>query len=399
MAGLSADHPGPLPRPIWPEGIRSRIVSGVGDLDMHILEAGFAEADRPVILLLHGFPELAWCWRRLMPLLAAAGYHVIAPDQRGFGRTTPQPAAYVTDLEPYATGNLAKDVFNLIGALGLSSVDMLIGHDAGSIVAGFCAFARPDLIRRLVLSASPFGGAPPADAPPRVPFLDHPVHAELARLPQPRKHYQAYYSGPEANEDMWHPPQGIHQFLRGYYYQKSADWSGNRPRRLKGWTAVELAQLPHYYCMPAENGMADIAAASMPEARQVKACAWLSDPDLAVAAAEFARTGFQPALNWYRSAVAQGMTERDLLPFRGRRLTMPVAFVAGRADWGPYQAPGLLETMRNRLATDPVITHFIDDAGHWVQQEQPERFANAVLALPIRRNSAHAGRSQIVCCK
>lgn len=365
-----------------PHGVRSRIVGGVGDLDMHVLEAGYEEKGRPAILLLHGFPELAWCWRRVMPLLAAAGYYVVAPDQRGFGRTTPQPGAYLTDLEPYATGNLAKDVFNLVDALGLPFVDMLIGHDAGSIVAGFCAVARPDRVGRLVLSASPFGAVPPIGAAPPAPFLDHPVHDELARLPQPRRHYQAYYCGPRANADMWRAPQGVHRFLRGYYHQKSADWEGNRPRLLKGWTGEELARMPLYYCMPAQSGMAEIAAAAMPDPRRAAACAWLSDADLAVAAAEFARTGFQPALNWYRSALAEGMTGRDLTPFHGRRLPMPVAFVAGKADWGPYQAPGLLENMRLGLATDPVSLHFIDGAGHWAQQEQPERFAQILLASP-----------------
>lgn len=380
MAGESVDHPGPLPESVLPKGIRSRIVSGVGDLDMHILEAGFEESGRPVILLLHGFPELAWCWRRLMPLLASAGYYVIAPDQRGFGRTTPQPGAYLTNLEPYATGNLANDVFNLIAALDLPPPAALIGHDAGSIVAGFCAFARPDMIRRLILSASPFGGAPPAGAPLAAPFLDHPVHAELARLSEPRKHYQAYYSGPDANGDMWRPPQGIHQFLRGYYYQKSADWNGNEPEPLKEWTGAQLASMPHYYCMPANSSMAEIAAAAMPDAKAVAACAWLTEHDLAVAASEFARTGFQPALNWYRSALAEGMSARDLMPFRGRRLEIPVAFVAGSADWGPYQAPGLLDVMRDRLATRPVAIHFIDRAGHWVHQEQPEGFAETIFS-------------------
>lgn len=373
-------HRGALPQSLLPEGIRSRIVGGVGDLDMHVLEAGFGEQERPAIMLLHGFPELAFCWRRLMPLLASAGYHVIAPDQRGFGRTTPQCGAYLTDLEPYATGNLANDIFNLIEALGLPSVDALVGHDAGSIVAGYCAFARPGLMRRLILAASPFGGPPSLEAPIPTPFLDHPVHAELSRLPQPRKHYQAYFSGPEANQDMWAPPQGLHQFLRGYYHQKSADWNGNTPHPLKAWSGTELARMPHYYCMPAGRTMPEIAAAATPDAQAIATCTWLSDADLAVVAAEFARTGFQPALNWYRSALAEGMTTRDLLPFRGRRLDIPVTFLAGSADWGPFQAPGLLETMRDGLATSPVAMHVIDHAGHWAHQEQPERFAATVRA-------------------
>lgn len=379
MDRQSGNHPGPLPESVLPKGIRSRIVTGVGDLDMHVLEAGFAPEGRPVIILLHGFPELAWCWRRLMPLLASAGYHVIAPDQRGFGRTTPQPGEYQTDLEPYATGNLANDVFNLIDALGLPSVAAIIGHDAGSIVAGFCAFARPGAIGSLILSASPFGG-PPTSGPLPAPFLDHPIHDDLAGLETPRKHYQAYYSEPDANENMWHPPQGIHSFLRGYYYQKSADWNGNSPHPLKEWSGAELAKMPHYYCMPAEHSMAEIAAAAMPSADEIATCAWLSDHDLAVAAGEFARTGFQPALNWYRSALAEGMTTRDLSPYQGQKLDIPVTFVAGDKDWGPYQAPGLLETMRDSLATQPVSLHFVADAGHWVQQEQAEKFADIVLA-------------------
>ncbi|KKW91669.1 alpha/beta hydrolase [Sphingobium chungbukense] len=376
-----------------PKGIRSRIVRGVGDLDMHILEAGFGRGC-PAILLLHGFPELAWCWRRLMPILASAGYHVIAPDQRGYGRTTPQPGDYLTDLEPYATGNLANDVFNLIEALDLSSVEAIVGHDAGSIVAGFCALARPGLMRHLVLAASPFAGAPPQGAPLDAPFIFHPVHAELARLNTPRKHYQAYYVGPSANEDMRHSPQGLHSFLRGYFYQKSADWNGNAPHQLAGWSGAELARMPHYYCMPARHDMAEVAAAAMPDARAIAACAWLSEHDLSIAAAEFARTGFQPALNWYRSALVEGMTGRDLIPFQGRRLDIPVAFVAGSADWGPYQAPGLLETMRDRLATRPVSLHVIDGAGHWVHQEQPERFADILFAT---LNARLAGNR--LCCK
>lgn len=377
------DGPGPFDPSILPQGIRSRIINGVGDLDMHILEAGFEQDNRPAIILLHGFPELAWCWRRLMPILADGGYHVIAPDQRGFGRTTPQSSAYRTDLEPYSTGNLANDVFNLIAALGLSSVEAVVGHDAGSIVAGFCAVARQDVMRSLILSASPFGGPPAAGTPLPAPFLDHPVHRQLACLADPRKHYQAYFSGPDANGDMWHAPQGIHQFLRGYYHQKSADWSGNRPHRLTQWSGAQLAEMPHYYCMPANRNMAEIAAATMPDAHMVANCAWLSEQDLAVAAAEFARTGFQPALNWYRSALAEGMTSRDLARFAGQRLNIPVAFVAGIADWGPYQAPGLLEYMQDSLAAQPVSIHFIERAGHWVQQEQPERFADIIFATTM----------------
>jgi pimeloyl-ACP methyl ester carboxylesterase len=81
-----------------PEGMTSRFIDGVNGLCMHVLEAGFVEPSRPALLLLHGFPELAWSWRKVMPQLAAAGYRVVAPDQRGYGRTTGWDPAYDGDL-------------------------------------------------------------------------------------------------------------------------------------------------------------------------------------------------------------------------------------------------------------------------------------------------------------
>ncbi len=80
--------PGPLPAALLPPGVRSRFVPGINGLRMHLLEAGFDSPGRPVVLLLHGFPELAYSWRHVLPALAAAGYHAIAPDLRGYGRTT-----------------------------------------------------------------------------------------------------------------------------------------------------------------------------------------------------------------------------------------------------------------------------------------------------------------------
>lgn len=367
----------PLPASVLPDGVTARIVDNVGDLDIHILEAGLA--GQPAIFLLHGFPELAFCWRRLMPILAADGFHVIAPDQRGFGRTTPQSGSYPCNLEPYATRNLARDIANLADAFDLTSVAAIVGHDCGAIVAGYCALSRPDLFHMLILSASPFGGAPIKRDAAQQPFIAHPIHDELAHLVPPKKHYQVYYTGPQANRDMWHCPQGMHRFLRGYYHQKSADWSGNAPRPLAGWTAAEIAAMPSYYCMPADLDMAAVADAIMPSDIDIAACEWLPDADLSVAAAEFERTGFQPALNWYRSAVAEGMTARDLAQFAGLRVTVPTFFIAGAADWGPYQAPGLLEQMQYGLADAPVATRFIEGAGHWVQQEQPVAFAEVIL--------------------
>ena len=124
-----------LPDIPLPPGIRSRFVEGINGLRMHVLEAGFETRGRPCVLLLHGFPELAFSWRKVMPALAAAGYHVIAPDQRGYGRTTGWDADYDGDLASFRLTNLVRDALGLVSAFGYRSVDAVIGHDFGSSVA------------------------------------------------------------------------------------------------------------------------------------------------------------------------------------------------------------------------------------------------------------------------
>src|SRR5690349_6305999 len=132
---------------------------------LHVLEAGFAEQGRPCLLLLHGFPELAYSWRKVMLPLAAAGYHVVAPDQRGYGRTTGWHAAYDGNLDPFRMPNLVEDALALLRALGHAEVAAVIGHDFGSPVAAYCALLRPDVFRRAALMSAPFPGPPVPGAP------------------------------------------------------------------------------------------------------------------------------------------------------------------------------------------------------------------------------------------
>src|SRR6202035_2714695 len=226
-----------------PAAIRSRFVDDINGLRMHVLEAGFETKGRPCLLLLHGFPELAFSWRKVMPLLAAGGYHVIAPDQRGYGRTTGWDANYDGDLNSFRLLNLVRDALGLGSAFGYRSVDAVVGHDFGSSVAAWCALVRPDVFRSVALMSAPFAGPPTlpfnsADAT-SLPKPEDPVHRELAALPRPRKHYQWYYSTRQANADMQHAPQGVHDFLRGYYHYKSADCKANQPYPLQSWTATE----------------------------------------------------------------------------------------------------------------------------------------------------------------
>ncbi len=107
-------------------------------MTVHILEAGYETPGRPVVLLLHGFPELAYSWRKVMPSLAAAGYHVIAPDQRGYGRTIGWDDSYDADPDPFRILNMTRDAIGLVYALGHRSVAMVVGHDAGAPVASWC---------------------------------------------------------------------------------------------------------------------------------------------------------------------------------------------------------------------------------------------------------------------
>lgn len=372
-----------LPAVPLPPGIRSRYVDDINGLRMHVLEAGFETKGRPCILLLHGFPELAFSWRKVMPALADAGYHVIAPDQRGYGRTTGWDASYDGDLASFRLLNLVRDALGLVSAFGYRAVDAVVGHDFGSSVAAWCALVRPDVFRSVVLMSAPFAGPPTlpfntADASPK-PKSDDPVHRELAALPRPRKHYQWYYSTREADVDMHRAPQGVHDFLRAYYHHKSADWKDNKPYPLKSWSAAELAKLPTYYVMDLASNMAETVAEEMPPAAEIAANQWLPDRELAFYSAEYARTRFQGGLQWYRCGTSGAFTP-ELQTFSGRTIDVPSCFISGKQDWGTYQRPGVYEVMQTSACTRMLGCHLVDGAGHWVQQEQPEQ----VIALLLQ---------------
>jgi pimeloyl-ACP methyl ester carboxylesterase len=367
----------PLP---LPEGVRSRTMGTDQGLQMHFLEAGFeGEAlAKPLLLLLHGFPELAFSWRHQLPALAAAGYHVVAPDQRGYGRTTGGDDRYEGDWQASHMLQLVADAQALVQALGHSHVACVIGHDFGSPVAAWCALTRPDFFHAVVMMSAPFAGPPPAlDAALAHHQLMQVVQG-LGKLHPPRQHYQWYYSGPQANADMWQAPQGLHAFLRAYYHVKSADWADNRPHPLAGWTAQAWAELPAYYIMGAAQTMAEAVAPFMPTNEEIAHCAWLPEDDLRVYVAEYQRTGFQGGLQWYRCG-----TDAQLFAQLGKlwgeqRIEVPAAFIAGASDWGVYQMPDAFEAMQTKACTHMRLCQLIPHAGHWVQQERPPE-VNALL--------------------
>jgi pimeloyl-ACP methyl ester carboxylesterase len=376
-AGATID---PLAASVLPPGVRSRFVDNVNGLRMHVLEAGFETPGRPALLLIHGYPELAYSWRKVMGPLAAAGYHVFAPDVRGYGRTSPSPVAYADDLRPFGSFNKIKDMLALVSAMGYRSVAAVIGHDAGSPLAGWCACARPDVFKAVAMMSAPWGGTPTlpfntANGPKSAPPAPDTIYDDLAKLTPPRKHYQRYYQTREANENMWHASQGLHAFLRAYYHVKSADWKENHPARLAARTAAEWARLPRYYIMDLDKGMAEQVASEMPSAAAIAANHWLPDADLRVYTEEYGRTGFQGGLNGYRGSPG----DVDLQVFAGRTIDVPSTFMGGKSDWGVYQNPGALERLETTATTKYKGTHLVDGAGHWVQQEQPEVLSTLLL--------------------
>jgi pimeloyl-ACP methyl ester carboxylesterase len=362
-------------------GIRSRFVSNINGLTIHALEAGFEGKNRPALLLLHGFPELAYSWRHVMVPLASAGYHVIAPDLRGYGLTTGWDNTYEGDGN-HRTLNTVREALGLVSAFGYKSVAAVIGHDFGSPNAAWCALVRPDVFRSVVMMSAPFAGPPelpfntvngaPATAAPET------IYEDMAKLKRPRKHYQRYYSTREANDNMWHAPQGVHAFLRGYYHMKSGDWKQNKPFPLKSWTAEEVAKMPTYYIMDLNKGMAETVAPEMPSTAEIATNKWLPDDELAVYAGEYTRNGFQGGLQWYKAGSnPRNVSEQQL--FSGRTIDVPSAFISGKSDWGVYQRPGAVDRMQKSACTRMMMFELVEGAGHWVQQEKAEQVTKLVL--------------------
>lgn len=364
-----------------PAGIRSRRVDNNCGLTMHILEAGFERPRRPCVVLLHGFPELGYSWRHQLLPLSEAGFHVIAPDLRGYGRTAATPVGFDDDLIPYSPLNRVADILGLTRALGHPTVAAVVGHDWGAPIAQWCALARPDIFQSVVSMSNPFYettelplGTADRD-PAATPAVD--MAKDLAALPRPRKHYVDYYASREANADMWHARQGVHDLLRAWYFFKSADWKGNHPFALKSWSATELAKLPTYYVMDLDKGVAETMTQEMPSQAQIAACRWMTEGDLKVYASEYTRTGFQGGLNSYRFLTSEASDE---LVLAGGKIEVPACYIGGANDWGVRQTPGAFEGM-HKACTRLLGVHLVAHAGHSLAEEQPEEVNRLLIGF------------------
>jgi pimeloyl-ACP methyl ester carboxylesterase len=376
----------PLP---LPQGISSHYVDcpSVG-LNIHYLEAGRPSGgDRgKLLLLLHGFPELAFSWRKVIPSLAADGYHVIAPDQRGYGRTTGWDNSEwsKTNLNEFTATSLVRDMVTFVSALGYSEVFAVVGHDFGAVSASMCALMRPDMFSKLVLMSHPYKAVPKlpeantADGCVRDPqSRKADINAELAALPQPRTHYRVYNSTQRAASDWINPPQGLKTYLRGYIHIKSANWERNKPHPLEKLSGTEMAKMPDYYIMPRGSTFPEVVTNLMEGEDISLTKSWLPDDALDIYVQEWSRSGFQGGLNWYRAKTEPGFTS-DLTLFAGRKIQVPTKFISGEKDWGNFQEPGALDSMKETCEQFQGSV-FVSHAGHWPQQEQPEIVAEAIL--------------------
>ena len=338
---------------------------------------------------------MAFSWRKVMLPLAAAGHYVVAVDHRGYGRTVGwdnSPFDKV-DMRQFTITNLVRDYVILVHALGYQKVKCVVGHDFGAVPVAMSALMRGDMFTSCVVMSHPhhapgplpFDTAHPEDVSGVDGSQNHEskdIQADLAKLPRPRKHYKYHNSTPGAAQEWISPSQGLHDFLRGYVHLKSAAWPHNQPHPLRAWTAEELAQMPDYYIMPRDQSMPQVVAHHMaqePAERVNATTAWLPDSDLAVYVREWTRTGFQGGLNWYRNGTDPRLG-RDMALFAGKKIEVPSVFISGAQDWGNYQQPGALEGMQDGSSCrDFRGFREIKGAGHWPQQEQPEKVVEEIL--------------------
>lgn len=309
----------------------------VGDLSMHVAEAG----EGPLVLLCHGFPECWYSWRHQLTALAAAGYHAVAPDMRGYGRTdAPAP------VDAYTIMHLVGDMTGLLSALGEQQA-VIVGHDWGSIVAWSAALLRPDRFRAVVGMSVPFL--------PRMPVKPTTMMRAMAG---DRFLYILYFQEPGKAEAELDPR--ARETMAGILYTASGSIEPGHVKRM-----VEL---------PKSAGFLD--AMVQPEILP----GWLSKDDLEVYVGEFERTGFRGGLNWYRNF------DRNwelLAPFADLKIKVPALFVGGLRDavvTGPeFAGESPTVQMLGSFCDDLRGKVLIEGAGHWNQQEAPEQTNTALL--------------------
>ncbi|WP_130799321.1 alpha/beta fold hydrolase [Streptomyces otsuchiensis] len=326
-------HP-PAPQPPSgapaPAPVHRLVESPAGRI--HLVEQG----EGPLVLLLHGFPEAWFSWRRQLPALAGAGYRAVAVDVRGYGRSS-RPA----DIPAYRMLELVADNVAVVRALGARTATV-IGHDWGSPIAANSALLHPETFTAVGLLSVPYsprGGPRPTELFDRVGGDD--------------EFYVSYFQRPGRAEAEIEPD--VRGWLAGLYGALSAD-------------TMRAADVPPVHFIPPGARMADRfpAAGTLP--------AWLSEEELDRYAAEFERTGLTGALNRYRN---MDRDWEDLAPWDGAAIHQPSLFIGGNRDASTTWMSEAIDAYPRTLP-GLVSSHLLDGCGHWVQQERADE-VNALL--------------------
>ena len=306
-------------------------------IELHIAEMGaemkaeMGTGEKGLVLMLHGFPESWYSWRHQFKALANAGYHAVAPDMRGYGKSD-KPH----DIAAYNQVEVVNDIIGLIPALGYETA-VVFGHDWGAPTAWSCALNHPDRITAVGGFSVPF--MPRADTPP----LDM-----IKLIFKDMFFYQLYFQEPGVAEAEFE--KDIRSALKKFYYMASGD--------------SDLA------LMPVKSPDSDLLS-DLPEPDDMPA--WISDDDLEYYASEFTNSGFRGPLNYYRN-----MNETwELTVNAPRKITQPALFVAGDKDGVVAMAAEAIAQLTENVP-DLRINELLPGIGHWTQQEAPEE-VNAVM--------------------
>jgi pimeloyl-ACP methyl ester carboxylesterase len=299
-------------------------------LRMHIVEQGTG----PLVVLLHGFPEFSGTWRHQLKALAAAGYHAVAPDQRGYGQTDCPERE-----DAYTMLHLVGDVIGLLDALGEAQA-VVVGHDWGAPVAWQAALLRPDRVRAVAAVSVPLrahGSVRPTERMRSV-FGDN--------------YYQLRFQEPGLGERDFEGD--VRAKLRMLMYAASGD------------AAPEHRWRPNSGG-PFYDGMVDPGAGP----------AWLDEDHLDALTAAFARTGFRGGLSWYRNMDRNWELSAA---FAGLTVRQPALFAMGDADPGYALARPLIDA-QHELVPGLRRTLVVPGCGHWVGEERPDELNAALLGF------------------
>lgn len=312
-----------------------RTISANG-IELFLREAG----EGRLVVLCHGWPELSYSWRHQIPALASAGFHVVAPDMRGYGRSSAP-----SEISAYSIFDMVGDMVGLVTALGEKTA-VIIGHDWGAPVAWHAALFRPDI----------FTAVAGLSVPPPLRGRGRPL--DMLRQNGITNFYWQYFQTPGVAEAEFERdvrltfrtllgPRGFSDPATATFIQPGKGFLGGAP-----------------------------ADAPLPS--------WISDADIDHFAETYRKSGFRGGLNWYRNLDRNW----DLTaPWQDARIHQPSLFIAGSND---AVITGLIGAKRvnelERVLTDLKGKLIIEGAGHWVQQERPDE-VNAALLCFLKENA------------